>query len=467
MVSRVRPPWTTALALVLAAAGVPALPNASPAQPPAPDSTASDSAASDQTGAARTEGFLDADTADKKPSVTESAGPHLLNDGLGCPDSRLRAWGWIQNSFTGNPAFPANGVNFGVTPNSFANRWMGNQYYLILERTLGPKDEVSVGFRLDNLFGNDASWNHMHQLLDNAFPPGQFAAYDPAQFYGELHLPVFTDKGLDLRFGRWYGLGGYEGLPAIARPLLSVPYLFNYGQPFTHLGALATLHCSDDLKIWNAAINGWDRFFNEHYVWGYLGGFTWNLPDKKTTLAFTFLWGPNQFPTFLPATTPIFPTGYVNVPSLAGQPNPGYAHHDRNLFTTVVTHKWTDKLTQVFEADQGFEKDIPGLASGGQNGLPASDSWYGLANWFLYDLTDRWQLVWRAEWFRDTAGARMGNPGPPGNYYEQTLGAVYRPHPRFWIRPEARYDWARPATPYNGGVSASQFTLAADALFIF
>ena len=92
--------------------------------------------------------------------------------------------------------------------------------------------------------------------------------------------------------------------------------------------------------------------------------------DEKTSLAFTCVWGPNQFPSQLPANQPIYPTGYVNVPSIAGLRNPGYARNDRTLFTWVLTHKWNDKLTEVIETDQGMERAIPGLGAPIVNGVP-------------------------------------------------------------------------------------------------
>src|SRR5262249_40294476 len=155
--------------------------------------------------------------------------------------------------------------------------------------------------------------------------------YDTAQMFVETHLPILTENGFDVKFGRWYTLAGYEQVPAIARPLLSVPYMFNYGQPFTHFGALTTWHVTERLNLYNGTINGWDRWINEHYKWGYIGGFNWTSENEKTNVAFTCVWGPNQFPAFLPANQPIFPTGYVNIPSLAGLPNPGYKRNDRTL----------------------------------------------------------------------------------------------------------------------------------------
>jgi hypothetical protein len=384
---------------------------------------------------------------------------------LGIEDSPVKIYGWIQNSFTGNAnGRPPSGNNFGVTPNTRANQWMGNQYYLIFENPLEMSDEVNFGFRVDNLFGNDWQFNYMQGLFNGAFPTNWFAGYDLAQAYAEVHLPILTEGGFDIKGGRFYTIAGYEQVPAIARPLLSVPYMFTFGQPFTHFGALTTWHVTDRINLYNGAINGWDRWINENYKWGYIGGLSWTSEDEKTTLAFTAVWGPNQFPKFLPGNQQIYPTGYVNIPSLAGQRNPGYGRNDRTLFTTVLTHKWSDKLTQVLESDQGWERSIPGLASAGANGAAGSEQWYSFGNWFLYEFHKKFTGVWRSEWFRDNGGARTGYSD---NFYEFTLGMIYKPVENIWIRPEARYDWAQFTKPYNDGTRGSQFTLGFDVILLY
>lgn len=164
-------------------------------------------------------------------------------------------------------------------------------------------------------------------------------------------------------------------------------------------------------------------------------------------------------------------------PYRAGQRNFRYKQSDTLLFTTVLSHRWTEKLTQVFETDQAIERDVPGI---GRGGLYGTAEWYGLANWFLYAVGERDDvtLVWRSEVFRDDSGIRTAafSGGRSGggarfgyrdNFYEMTLGAILKPVPFVWVRPEARYDWAQATHPYNGGRSSSQFTLAFDVIFLF
>lgn len=374
---------------------------------------------------------------------------------LGLEDSPFQVYGWIQNSFTGNPSFPSDRINFGVTPNYRSNDWLGNQYYTVFEKALKHDDRIDVGARLDFLFGHDWEFNKMRGVFDNAFRSGQFAGIDLAQFYGEMHLPVLTDGGLDVKFGRWYTLHGYEVVPAIARPLLSVPYMFNFGQPFTHWGVMTTWNVNDRLVVYNGSPQGWDRFQNQNAPWGYMGGFSWTSKDEKLNL--THIYSVNSH---------VYPRQYLA--AQAGSPpllvaNSQFTDGNLNLWTTVLSYKWTDKLTQVIETDQAIENGVPLFTPSGQR-LQTKGEWYSFGNWFLYQFNDQLTGVWRSEIFRDDDGVRTGLAT---NYSEMTLGLIYKPCPNLWVRPEARYDWVRSGNPYNGGVSDSQFTMAFDVILLY
>lgn len=425
------------------------------------------------------------DTSQAAEEATGRGEPWKLQAILGLADSPVKVYGWIQNSFTGNANGFGNGLNFGVNPNYKANQWMGNQYYVVVEDPIEQTDQVNLGFRVDNIFGNDWQFNYIQGMFNRAFERGQVAAYDMGQLYGEIHLPDPTGatRGIDVKGGRWYTIAGYEQVPAIARPLLSVPYMMNYG-PFTHVGVLTTWHLTDKINLYNGSINGWDRWINIHYQWGYIGGFSWTGNEDRTTLAVTAIWGPNQFPRFLPADQPIYPTGYINIPSVAGTNNPGYNRNGRFLFTSVLTHKWTDRLTQVLETDQGGERSVPGLASKlnpatGDTPYSAaakSAQWQSFGNWFLWRFNDRLTGVWRSEIFWDQQGARTsfhfnsptrGDRFVGDRFYEQTLGLIYKPIPNLWIRPEARYDWSQFHPAYTDGTRKSQLTLGFDVIWLF
>ncbi len=216
------------------------------------------------------------------PTVSPVPTPLLLNNALGFTDKPYRVYGWIENSFTGNAnGVPRNGENFGVFPNHQADRWMGNQYYLTIENPLNSVDTVNFGFRFDMLFGNDWEFTKDYGLFDHAFPNNHFAGLDLPQIYAEVHLPILTPRGLDIRAGRFFSLTGFESPQAIARPLLSVPYSMNF-TPFTFFGAYANLHVHERLNVFSGTVDGFDRWPNEPYKWGYIGGFTWTSRDRET-----------------------------------------------------------------------------------------------------------------------------------------------------------------------------------------
>ncbi len=164
--------------------------------------------ASEREGGGREPTIAEAEAEKEEEAKLE---PAFLTKVLGLEDSPVRIFGWIQNSFTGNAnGRPPSGENFGVNPNHRANQWMGNQYYLVAENPLEQNDKVNFGFRVDSLFGNDWQFNKMYGLFDEAFNLNQFSGFDLAQFYGEVHLPVLTKGGVDVRGGRFYTLAGYE-----------------------------------------------------------------------------------------------------------------------------------------------------------------------------------------------------------------------------------------------------------------
>jgi hypothetical protein len=132
------------------------------------------------------------------------------------------------------------------------------------------------------------------------------------------------------------------------------------------------------------------------------------------------------------------------------------------------------QLKYVIEHDLGIQT---GAVSG---------EWYGIGNYFLYDINKCWSAGLRAEWFRDNNGIRVADPYAPspvsvvngasfaGNFYEITLGLNWKPNLNVTIRPEIRYDWYQgPASPITGllpfgdGEHSAQGMFAVDGIFTF
>ena len=401
------------------------------------------------------------------PTVAEqaAAGPletNYLERFLGIQDSPVKIYGWLENSFTGNTdGRPRGDSNFSVFPNRLADQWQGNQYYLVFERTLNQNDVVNFGGRFDILFGNDWQFTKSYGLFDRAFRNGSFAGLDLPQMFLEVHLPILTKNGLDIRGGRFYSPAGFENAQAIKRPLLSVPYLFNY-TPFTFVGMLATLHLDERTNLYAGTVNGWDRWIDQNYHFGAITGINHNFRNGKTSLTSILITGPDQLPRFAPANSPFLPTGVITNTVLQGKNNPYYAGNYRTYLSNVLVHNYNDKLTEAVEVFFVHETNVPGL---GPNGTVAKESaWYGACHWFLYQMTPKVQGVLRTEIFRDNNGAATGSAD---NYYEATLGFVYKPRPWLWVRPEARFDRAQYNHPFENGTRSSQGTLAFDVIIQF
>ena len=380
---------------------------------------------------------------------------------MGWEDSAVQLYGWIQNSFTGNTdGTPRNLSNVTVFPNRLANQWQGNQYYVIVENVLEESDEINLGFRFDTLFGNDWEFTKDLGLFDNTFKTNSFAGLDFPQIYGSVHLPWLTENGIDVKGGRFYSPAGFESAMAIYRPGLSVSNIFN-NTVFTYFGMLSTVHWNDRVDFYCGTVNGPNRWIDLSYVWNTLVGLKWSSIDGQTTITDFFRVGPDQLPYF-PRADAQFPVpGFPPPPYMAGKRNVGYTHRPRYYNSFMISHRWIERLNEVFEADFVIDVDSPGF---GVNGTPQTTYIFGFVHWLLYDFNPKVMGFWRSEIFSDPYGAATGLAD---TYYEITLGFRYEPKPWLWIRPEARYDWVEKNHPYADGTRSSQLTLAFDVIFLW
>ncbi len=432
-------------------------------QPPHPTTRSHDVATdrpAEPTEGAQTENKTETDSEAKKP-VSSNPATKLLMEALGRKDSPVQVYGWIQNSFTGNTnGTPRNLSNVTVFPNRLANQWQGNQYYVILENAIEQTDEINLGFRFDTLFGNDWEFTKDLGLFDNTFKTNSFAGLDFPQIYGEMHLPIITPKGIDIKGGRFYSPAGYESPMAIYRPGLSVPNIFNY-TVFTYVGALNTMHVNDRVDFYAGTVNGPNHWIDESYVWNTLVGLKWTSKSGKTTINEYFRFGPGQLPYFPRADAQFGVPGFPPPPFRAGQRNIGYTHRPRYYQSFTINHQWTSQLNEVFEADFVVDVDSPGF---GVDGTPKTTSIFGFVHWFLYDFNPNLMGFWRSEIFSDPYGAATGLAD---TYFEITVGCRYKARPWLWLRPEARYDWVTTSSPYSDGTRSSQLTLAFDVILLW
>ena len=367
----------------------------------------------------------------------------------------ISTYGWVAAGMGANNwGSPFNG------PITFNDRnWQGqmNQLYLVNERVMDLEDGgFDYGGRIDLLYGTDAIYTTARGLDATLFnqPNGFGVAGAPnwlsSKDYGLAMPQLYGELGYGdhaVKFGHFYTIIGYEVVPAIGNFFYTHAYTMQYGEPFTHTGILDTYTVNDQMTVYAGITNGWDNFsdpinsqqaLNPFYPGAnsnaaFLGGVTFKNSDATQALT-------------IEAKSGNEPVAIVNAPVNVG---------NRSMFSTVYTNEINDKVTYVFQNDNGwqFNAGTPDTANASQ---PGTAQWYGINQYLFYNFSDTVVGGMRFEWFRDNNGSRVFNPirnavsggpsqfGYQGNFWQATWGLNYKPNRNWIIRPELRYDWYSP-----------------------
>jgi len=377
-------------------------------------------------------------------------------------DRRMYTYGWLEAGIGAN--------NWGAAfngPVTLADRaWQGqlNQLYLVTERVADGSAGWDWGGRVDLLFGTDYSFTTARGLdafLFREFSIENVAAWGFSKDYGLAMPQLYADvaiRDVTLRLGHFYSICGYEAVPAIGNFFYTHSYSMQFS-PFTFTGCLGSWQPTDQLTIYSGIHSGWNNFSDSMPMsgnWsirnpdypgsgstaGYLGGMQRTSADGRQTLAIAGTTG-NEL-------TPLGPL-----------PGDGSLVGNRSLISTVYTNRLSERLTWVFQNDNGwqFNANMPPGNAGQPAGLA---QWYSFMNYLFWTFDDRWMGGMRLEYFRDNNGyiisaplrneAALGNPGYwasdfAGSFWELCFGLNYRHSANLVVRPELRYDWFTPNTP--------------------
>ena len=375
--------------------------------------------------------------------------------------SGVKVYGFLNGGWFGNNHNPPSNYNGPVT---FADRNDGqiNQFYSIVEKSIDTGGcGWDFGGRLDVLYGSD--WIYNTEIGWETDQTGALlSGWNNSPYYGIVTPQAYAEVGynnLSVKVGRFYTIIGYEVVPATGNFFATHAYTMQYGEPFSHTGALATWkpNGSENWTFMGGLINGWDRFDGTTDRVGGIGGviYTPDHGDYTITLTGTA----SSDPTFSDATV----------------------FTDRSMYSLVFSWNVTDNLTYVFQHDNGWQNN----SIAGVGGAAAQDAeWYGINQYLFYTINDCWKAGLRAEWFRDddgvrVAGIRPTNGGDTGNdvatgtgfaghFYEISAGLNWTPHANLVVRPEIRYDWYDGINaPYDDRTAASQWTYGLDAIVLW
>lgn len=378
-------------------------------------------------------------------------------------DSKWKVGGWLTQSFTWNPSTPANRFNGPVTFTDRANEYQLNQAYTYIEGTTDTGGSgIDLGGRVDFLYGTDYRFTTQTGLEQNSDGTNNWNG-ENHRFYG-LAMPQFYAEvainDLKTKIGHFYSPVGFFVVPATGNFFNTMPYTFQYGEPFTHTGFLSTYTITDDLTLGGGLIKGWDNFdnsFNPHV--GFIDTQTWQI-NETSSLALV----------------------HTNSQEASASPTAGGFSY-RFLQTLVYSNQLTENLQYVLHSDYGHQENA--TAAG------RSAAWYGANQYLFYKVNDKLSLGFNFEWFRDLDGFRVANLTAPlangstrsaplaggwtGNFFQITTGPKIQLTDNIMIRPNARWDWySGPRSindgvslPYDDGNKGTQFIFGTDVTVSF
>lgn len=344
----------------------------------------------------------------------------------------INAGGWLALGTTVVPEQLEQHNNTPISFNDQSSVVQLNQLNLFLERLVDREaKDWHVGGRVDALFGTDSRFTQAKGLDNHWLSHQGLGQYDFAlpQAYLEVSAPF--GSGVTAKIGHFYTIIGHEVVTSPNNFFYSHAYTMQYGEPFTHTGALFSYALNSNYTVNAGAVTGWDTFDQNNGHWNFLGDISWTDDAASTSVSWGVISGD---------------TGMVTPAN-------------RTLSSLVLSHSFTDKLQYVFQHDFGFQE------KSGNFQQPAY--WYGINQYLFYEFTDEITAGVRGEWFRDNNGTRL-NIGSPGNYLALTAGINWKPASWLSFRPECRYDWSDSLVKaYATNRQNHQFEIAVDMLITF
>ncbi len=342
----------------------------------------------------------------------------------------FKVGGWIETGFTGNVRHSHSSSNFPVTFNDGANQFKLHQVYGFIEKEVDTHGKSwDIGVRADLLYGTDAKYavtSNFDSTILGDDPKHQLVF---PQLYANLFAPI--GHGISMMVGHFYTIIGYESVPAPNNFFFSHAYTMQYGEPFTHIGAMLSYPINANLSIKSGVVTRWDTFSRRSP--DYLGGLNYITDDEKTTLTLSLITGDIK-------------TDHLN------------DDHNRTMYSIELERDITDKLHYALQHDFGIE-------AGTSTSSPAQ--WYGVNQYFLYDILPELGAGLRLEWFHDENGTRVAGDGIDEDFIGITAGMNYKPIAGITLRSEIRYDLAIHHNVFNNATGNDQLLLSTSAILHF
>lgn len=354
---------------------------------------------------------------------------NFINDTSFMQDTGFEVGMWASAGITGNTNGGSNNPlgNAPVLFNDRVNEVLFNQLNFYVERAVTKGDKWDIGMRMDFMYGSDARFTQASGW-DDDWVDGHYYNIAMPQLYMEVYAPL--GNGVTAKLGHFYTTIGYEVVPSPDNFFYSHAYTMLYAEPFTHTGVMLSYDIDDNWSINGGAVEGWDNMTENAGAWSFLGGASWTSNDQSSSVTVQLISGN------------ISDTGSSN----------------RTMYSIVATHDFSDKFHYVFQHDFGTQNRDDSVGQGDGN-------WFGINQYFTYDINDQLGLGLRAEWFNDKGDAQRVN-AVGANYLAASFGVNYTPLPWLKFRPELRLDWADEKV-FNGNKGNDQVEFAMDMIITF
>ncbi|MBI2119656.1 MAG: outer membrane beta-barrel protein [Elusimicrobia bacterium] len=324
--------------------------------------------------------------------------------------------------------------------------------------------EEGIGYYGELAFGTDPSiYKGAGTGNDNA-TGGTLGTQSTTLYNVEVQEAYLTYKcpmsGIQLKAGKFVTFEGIEVIESKDNFTISRGALFGLAEPYTHVGAVAGYAFPSILDVWVGAVNGWDLHTDNNYSKTFVSKIGLNFGEKFFG-SFAFYRGQETNANAAPSNT-----------------------NQRTSIDSTWFIKPISKLTLALQANAGQEegtnvndKNFDGLVDGG------TGHWYGAGIQPKYDVTDKFFIGARYEWFSDLNGARTNYIGAAiydgGIFQNITIAPGYNLTENLMARVEYRYDWASHGqafenrngfVAYNGVLSPTESTeksVAAELIYKF
>jgi len=371
-----------------------------------------------------------ADTDDHYLLTSDTLFTGLINDTSFMKDTGFEVGMWASAGITGNTNGGSNNPpgNAPILFNDRVNEVLFNQLNFYVERAVNSGgDHWDIGGRFDFMYGSDARFTQASGWDDNWTDKHYYDIAIP-QLYLEVYAPL--GNGVTAKLGHFYTTIGYEYVRAPENFFYSHAYAMLYAEPFTHTGAMLSYDINDNFSINGGAVMGWDNMTENAGAWSFLGGGSWTSNDQATS---------------------------VTVQLISGNTSDTEASN-RTMYSIVAMHDFTDSFHYVLQHDFGTQIRADSVDQ-------RSGNWFGINQYFVYDIIDQVSVGLRAEWFNDKGGAQRVNE-VGANYLAASFGVNYTPLPWLKLRPEIRLDWADEKV-FNGNRGNDQVEFAMDMIITF